>query len=524
MDWSLRSAPRPPVLGRNSVATSQPLAAQAGLRMLLLGGNAVDAAIAAAATLTVVEPTANGLGSDAFALVWHAGRLHGLNGSGRSPARLDPADFAGRPMPRRGWPSVTVPGAVSAWGALHERFGRLPWASVLEPALRYAADGFAVSPGIALSWARAAREYRTFRQWMQTFAADGRAPAAGQIVRLPDHARTLQTLAEDGWQSFYRGRIGRFIGQAAQAAGAALHEDDLAGHQAEWAEPLCVAAGDLKLWELPPNGQGVAALQAVGILAARDALGLDPDSPDGIHHQLEAMKLAFADAHRYVADPATMEGSAAALVDPDYLTSRAIQIDSARAGAPGHGLPPFESTVYLCAADAEGTMVSFIQSNYEGFGSGVVVPFTGIAMQNRAAGFVTDDAHPNRVGPGKRPFHTIIPAFVSRGDEPVTAFGVMGGPMQPQGHLQVFTRMAMQGQNPQAALDAPRWRVEEGQRVLLEPGLAPGTLSDLRIRGHRIEVAQQASVFFGGGQAITRIGDSYVAGSDCRRDGQAVAF
>ncbi|MFO7899548.1 MAG: gamma-glutamyltransferase family protein [Planctomycetota bacterium] len=524
-DWSFPyPSQRMPVLAENVVATSQPLAAQAGLRMLLDGGNATDAALAAAIALTVVEPTSNGIGSDAFAIVWDGERLHGLNASGRSPAALTPGHFAGRTsIPRRGWDPVTVPGAVSAWAELSQRFGRLPFERLFEPAIRYAADGYPVSPIIGRGWQGAAKTFADFPAFLETFCPDGRAPNPGERFRSPDHARTLREIAETNGESLYRGELARRIADHAAETGGLLTADDLAAHTADPVEPISVGYRGLALHEIPPNGQGIAALIALGILANRPVDDFPVDSADSLHVQIEAMKLAFADAHRHVADPGHMELSPADLLAPDYLAERAGLIDMARAGEPTFGLPRGRDTVYLTAADAAGMMVSFIQSNYYGFGSGVVIPGTGIALQNRGLGFTLEPGHPNQVGPGKRPYHTIIPAFITRGGEPVASFGVMGGPMQPQGHVQLVVRLADHRQNPQAAIDAPRWRVQTGRQVLLERGTSGEVIDELRSRGHEVEMAGPAA--FGGAQFIGRLdGGGYLAASEPRKDGQAVGW
>lgn len=519
---------RMPVIARNVVATSQPLAAQAGLRMLQLGGNAVDAAIAAAAVLTVVEPTGNGLGSDAFALVWDAQRLHGLNASGRSPAALTPERFAGLDaVPYGGWDSVTVPGAVSGWVALHERFGSLPLTTLLSDAIRYADEGFAVTPIIAQGWALSQQRFGARADWSAAFAPSGRTPAAGETWRFGAQARSLSLIAETNGDAFYRGPLADAMVAHARSEGGLLTHDDLAAHRADWVEPIQTDYGDVALHEIPPNGQGLAALLALGILRHRDDLhDHEVDSPGWFHLQIEAMKLALADAYRWVADPTHMrEVSAADLLDDGYLAARAALIDPRQAGDPGHGTPARGGTVYLTTADASGRMVSYIQSNYAGFGSGVVVPDTGISLQNRGAGFVLTPGHPNRVGGGKRPFHTIIPAFLTEGGAARCSFGVMGGPMQAQGHLQMTLRLVDQRQNPQTASDALRWRVGAGRSVALETGMDPRTVQALADLGHDVSVTPPEGSFgFGGAQLIWRDGDHYVAGSDHRKDGQAVGY
>ncbi len=518
---------RMPVLAANVVATSQPLAASAGLRMLAAGGNAVDAALAAAIALTVVEPTSNGIGSDAFAIVWDGEALHGLNASGRSPAALTPERFAGRDaVPLHGEEAVTTPGAVSAWVELHRRFGRLPFERLFEPAIGYAAAGFPVSPITARAWANAQRVFGERADFAAAFLPGGRAPRAGETWRFPEQAATLEAIASSGGEAFYRGPLAERIAAHVRAGGGPLAADDLAGHRADWVGTLSSAWAGTELHEIPPNGQGLAALLALGILRHTAVAELEPDSVPALHLQIEAMKLAFADAHRYVSDPASADIAPEALLDDGYLASRAARIDPASAGEPTFGVPRRGGTVYLTAADAEGRMVSYIQSNYTGFGSGVVVPGTGIALQNRGAGFTLEEGHPNRVGPGKRPFHTIIPAFLTEDGGPRMSFGVMGGPMQPQGHVQMVLRTVSWGQNPQAACDAPRWRVIEGRTVAVEAGMPDATVRGLEALGHQLTRSTPDQSFaFGGAQLIQRLPEGgYVAGSDPRKDGQAVGF
>ncbi len=522
--WDLPYASRrQPVLADNVVATSQPLAASAGLAMLAAGGNAVDAAVATAAALTVVEPTSNGIGSDLFALVWDGRRLHGLNASGRSAAALDPEPLLGAPMPLRGWDAVTVPGAVSGWAALAQRFGRLGLDQLLAPAIAYAEDGFPVSPITAAAWARAATIFADSPDFAP-FLPGGGAPVAGQRFAFPAQGRTLRAIAASGGDDFYRGTLAERIAAHAKAGGSPLSGEDLAAHVVDWVQPLAQRWDDVVLHEIPPSGQGIAAAQALALLAETDLADHAADSADAVHLQAEAMKLAFADAHRHVADPAHMLVEAADLLDPAYLRERAAGIDPQRAGDPEHGVPRPGGTVYLCAADAEGRMVSLIQSNYQGFGSGVVVPETGISLQNRGAGFSTERGHPNQLAPAKRPFHTIIPGFLTSSDgAPRMAFGVMGGPMQPQGHVQMVLRTTTWGQNPQAASDAPRWRVESGRGLALEADVAPAVRAELARRGHEVS-ADTDSFGFGGAQLIARAGHGWLAASDHRKDGQAVGY
>ena len=528
MNWSWDfpyPSQRMPVLARNVVATSQPLAAQAGLRMLLKGGNAVDAALAAAITLTVVEPTSNGLGSDAFALVWDGQRLHGLNGSGRSPRAWRRERFAGlTEMPMYGWDAVTVPGAVDTWVKLSERFGRLPFAELFPPALDYADRGFPVSPRIAAQWAEAESLYRDFSEFGKTFLPDGQAPRAGDIFRSPDQARTLQAIAESRGESLYRGGLADRVVACARAAGGAMALEDLGLHEAEWVEPIAVAYRGLSLHEIPPNGQGLAALIGLGILRHHEVARYPVDSADSIHLQIEAMKIAFAAAHRHIADPPAMMARVTDLLEPGFLHERSKEVRMDRAAHPGSKIRTGGGTVYVAAADEGGMMVSFIQSNYCGFGSGIVIPETGISLQNRAYGFVLEEGHPNCVAGGKRPFHTIIPGFVTCEDGPLMSLGVMGRHMQPQGHVQILVRLFDYGQNPQAACDAPRWHVTADFAVALEPGFPLEVKEELRRRGHRC-VESAPSSLFGGAQIVYRLeSGSYCSASDPRKDGQAVGF
>ena len=516
---------RRPVMARNIVATSQPLAVQAGVAALRDGGNAVDAALAAAVTLTVVEPTSNGIGSDAFGMVWDGRELHGLNASGRSPALVSAADFEGRDeMPLRGWDSVTVPGCVSAWVGLSERFGKLPFARLFEAAIGYARDGFAVSPITAEAWFDAPAVFRDFPDFAP-FLPGGRAPKAGEWFRFPEQAQTLEAIAKSNGEAFYRGALANKIAAAARDAGAKLSAADLAEHRCDWVSPLAHRYGEVTVHELPPNGQGLAVQIMLGIVEQHGIARYELDSADFFHLQIEAMKLAFADAHRYIADPDHLEFPVQQLLDPGYLAQRAARIDMARAGDPAYGVPAKGGTVYLTTADQSGMMVSYIQSNFWGFGSGIVIPGTGISLQNRAAGFNLKPGHPNRIEGGKRPFHTILPGFLTRGGGPLLSFGVMGGPMQPQGHAQMVIRICDYRQNPQSASDAPRWQVVENNRVALETGVDEGVRAELVGRGHRLHDGQESGLFsMGGAQLIYATADGYIAGSDHRKDGMAAGF
>lgn len=517
---------RMPVLAANVVGTTQPLAAQAGLRMLLSGGNAIDAALAAAITLTVVEPVMNGIGGDAFALIWHQGKLHGLNASGRAPQAWTPEYFAGRStMPEIGWGTVTVPGQVAGWAELSRRFGRLPFADLFGPAIHYAREGFPVSPTIARQWADQAPLLKDQPGFSEAFLPGGAAPKAGSLWRFPEQAATLQRIADSAGSDFYEGELAERIAAFARETGGALTTRDLAAHRCDWVAPITMSyRGDYCLHEIPPNGQGIAALMALGMLEHFDPPS-ESDPRSMFHLPIEAMKLAFADLHEHVGDPATMGELTEQLLDKDYLRRRAALIDPAKAAQAAPGLPGQGGTVYLTAADSEGTMVSFIQSNYHGFGSGVVVPGTGIALHNRGRSFSLQAQHRNCVGPGRRTMHTIIPGFITRKGAPFASFGVMGGNMQAQGHVQMMQQLVDLGRNPQAAVDAARFRVEAGPRVMLE-NHTPGPVLDLlRAQGHSLDPRPADSLEFGSAQVIQCLPDgAYIAASDPRRDGQAVGF
>ena len=516
---------RSPVFARNCVSTSQPLAAQAGLQILRQGGNAVDAAVATAACMTVLEPINNALGSDNFALVWDGKKVHGLNGSGRSPKALTAARFAGmKKMPELGWDPVTVPGAISGWVALSAKFGKLPFEKLLEPAIGYAERGFHVAPRTAAGWANSVTRFKDYPEWQRVFAPRGRAPNPGELFANPDQAKSLRRVAETKGEAFYRGEIAEKIAADAKAAGGLMTAEDFASHAADWAEPLSVDYRGCRLHEIPPNGQGMTALIALGILRQREIGNLECDCPDVQHLQIEAMKLAFADAKRYIADPAAMEVKPQSLLDDAYLAERAKLINPSKAQDFGFGTPPHGGTILLTAADEAGMMVTLIQSNYLGFGSGIVVPGTGVALQDRGACFTLEKGHPNEVAGGKRPYHTIIPAFVTKDDRPVMAYGVMGGFMQPQGHLQVMSRVTDFKLNPQAALDAPRWQIRDDKKLWVEPGFEPALYDELKRRGHDVVVRPARAWEFGAGQVIYKLDDGYCAASEPRADGQAVGY
>ena len=538
-DWSGGYiSQRLPVFGRNVVATSHPLAAQAGLRMLMNGGNAVDAAIATAAAMTIVEPVSNGLGSDSFCLLWDGKALHGLNASGRAPQAWTPGYFARKygadspSPPVRGWDSVTVPGAVASWVAMSERFGKLPFVDLLQPAIEIAERGYAVPVVVQQKWAAAVPLLNRQPGFAETFMPHARAPNVGELFKLAGAARSLRLIGESKGAAYYGGEIAQAAAAHARAHGGAITVDDFAAYRPEWVETIGMDYAGHTLHEIPPNGQGIAALIALGILKHFDVPALKVDSIDSQHLQIEAMKLAFADVYRFVAEPSSMEVSVEQMLDPGYLASRARLINMRRAQdfLAGNPSDPHRrgGTIYLSAADESGMMVSFIQSNYMGFGSGIVVPGYGLSMQNRGHGFSLDAGSANIVAPGKRPFHTIIPAFVTKDGQAQMSFGVMGANMQPQGHLQTLVRMLDYSQHPQAACDAPRWRFNQGREINVEASMDPATVAGLQARGHQVEVINDSYQDFGAGQFIWRLGDpaseGYVAASDPRRDGQAVAF
>ena len=523
---------RLPVFARNIVSTSHPLAAQAGLRMYWQGGNAVDAAIAAAAALTINEPVSNGLGSDAFCILWDGKELHGLNASGHAPAAWTPAYFHAKygahqaNPPKRGMDAVTVPGAVASWAALSQRFGKLPFADLMQPAIDIAERGYLLPVVVQQKWAAAAEELHSQPGFAAHFMPRGRAPKVGELFQFPAAARGLRAIAQSGGEAFYRGEIAQALERFSDSHGGSLRASDLAAYQPEWVKPLAQNYRGYTLHEIPPNGQGIAALIALGILGHFDMAGLARDGVDSQHVQIEAMKLAFADVYRYIADPRSMQVQTEQLLDPQYLAQRARLINLHQAQDFGAGNPVKGGTVYLTAADESGMMVSFIQSNYMGFGSGCVEPQFGISLQNRGHGFSTDPQAPNTanlVAPGKKPFHTIIPAFLTREGQPVMSFGVMGANMQPQGHMQTLVRMLDYGQNPQAACDAPRWRFNAGLAINVESGMDPATVQGLAARGHQMEVINDSYQDFGAGQFIWRAGnpatEGYIAASDARRDG-----
>ena len=524
---------RIPVFARNAVSTSHPLGAQAGLRMLWQGGNAVDAAIAAAAAMTIVEPVSNGLGSDAFAILWDGKQLQGINGSGHAPAGWTPEYFRkkhgadAKNPPKRGIDSVTVPGAVATWAALSERYGKLPFADLMQPAIEIAERGYLLPVVVQQKWVAATPELGDQPGFAQSFLPWGRAPEVGELFRFPGAARALRLIAETKGRAFYEGEIAAALARFSAEQGGVHKVEDFAAFRPEWVTPIARDYRGYTLHEIPPNGQGIAALIALGICEHFDLAAMKVDGADSQHVQIEAMKLAFADVYRFVAERSARGVTTGQMLDDAYLASRAKLIDMKRAQDFQAGNPVKGGTIYLTAADENGMMVSFIQSNYMGFGSGCVEPTFGVSLQNRGHGFSLQ-AGANQVAPGKRPFHTIIPAFLTKDGQPVMSFGVMGGNMQPQGHLQTLVRMLDYRQDPQAACDAPRWRFNAGMEINVEHQMDKATVEELQRRGHQVDVIDDSYQDFGAGQFIWRMGDpkqeGYVVASDSRRDGLVAGF
>ncbi|MBM4424743.1 MAG: gamma-glutamyltransferase [Chloroflexi bacterium] len=528
---------------RGMIATSQPLATQAGLSILMDGGNAADAAIAAAAALNVTEPTSTGIGGDCFALYFDSKTraVTALNGSGRAPAALtldrirrdgliDHQQSAiSSPFHAH---TVTVPGACAGWCDLIERHGALPMSKILAPAIRLAEEGFPVAPITSYFWNRGAERQLAPGGRGRALTIDGRGPKAGEVFRNPDLARTFRTVAEGGKDSFYRGEIGRKIVSAVRKFGGVMTEDDLAAHTSTWDEPISATYRGQRVWECPPNGQGLAALIALNILEGFDLTSLDPLSPERLHLLIEALRLAFADTRWYVADPAFNPAPLDGLLSKSYAAERRKIIDPARATTDTkHGSPVAGSdTVYFCVVDGWGNACSFINSNYMGFGAGIVPEGTGFSLQNRGHNFSLDPNHPNALAPRKRPYHTIIPGLITRADGSLFGpFGVMGGFMQPQGHAQVVIAMMDDGLDPQAALNRPRVCLEPGEPgggVAVEEGLPKETASRLESMGHRVEwVSGHARAMFGRGQIVRRDPNGVLwGGSDPRADGCAMGF
>ncbi len=514
------------------VATSHPLAAQAGLDTLKRGGNAVDAAIATASTLTVVEPTSNGIGGDCFAIVWHNNELHGLNSSGHSPSNISIEKLkedGKEDIPKFGWEPVTVPGVPGGWAKLWKNFGKIDYSEVFQPAIDIAENGHPISVTAAYYWQRALKTYKKlaeerpeiFKYWMNTFSYNGKAPKAGEIWKFTDHADTLKRIANSLSRGFYEGEIAKKIDKFSRKTGGYIRYEDLKEYEAKIVDPVNINYKGYDVWEIPPNGQGITALMALNIL--KD-IHLKGRSKDEIKHiQIEAMKLAFADTKAHVTDPDFMKLKVSDLLSKEYADKRKSLIKE-KAKKYDTGFPHEGGTVYLSTADKDGNMVSFIQSNYMGFGSGVVVPKTGIALQNRGKNFSFDKNHPNSLEPNKRPYHTIIPGFITKDEKAVGPFGVMGGFMQPQGHLQVLTNMIDDDMNPQEALDCPRWMFSKDKTVFVEKDFDTNLAKKLQRRGHNIKVPLSSGMFGRGQIILKNENGSYVGGTEKRTDGTIAAY
>ena len=524
-------------------ATSHPLATQIALDILRRGGSAVDAAIAANAALGLMEPTGNGIGGDLFAIVWDvgSGKLHGLNASGRSPRGLSLEWFIDNgyaSIPSFGPLPVSVPGAVDGWFELHGKFGRLPMREILQPAIDYARNGHPVHETIQHYWARSVDRLSEYPGFVEQMTIGGRAPRTGELWKNPNLANTLERIAKEGRDVFYRGDMARVIGDYIQANGGFLSYQDMAAHRSDWVEPVSVNYRGYEVWELPPNGQGIAALQMLNILERFDVASMGFGSADYIHLFLETKKLAFEDRARFYADPDFMDVSIERLLSDGYAAERAALIDMQRAANNfPHGDPDVlrdGDTIYLTTADRDGNMVSLIQSNYRGMGSGMTPPGLGFVLQDRGELFSLEAGHPNAFAPGKRPFHTIIPAFITRDGRPWISFGLMGGGMQPQGHVQIVVNLVDFGMGLQEAGDAPRIHhagsseptgesMTDGGTVNLESGFEYAVIRDLVERGHTIQFANGP---YGGYQAIMRHPEYgvWVGASESRKDGQAAGY
>jgi gamma-glutamyltranspeptidase/glutathione hydrolase len=515
---------------KGMVATSQPLAAQAGLEIMKKGGNAIDAAVAAAACLTVVEPTANGIGGDLFALVWTKGKLYGLNSSGPAPKNITAKKLRDQglsEMPEYGWIPVTVPGVPAGWAALTEKFGQLTLSDTLKPAVDYAREGYAVSPTTSFAWKRSYDNYQKnlkgeeFQHWFKTFAPNDKAPRPGEVWKSEGHARTLESIGESGAESFYRGELAERIDEFSRQYGGYLRIEDLIDFQPRWVNPVSINYRGYDVWEIPPNGHGIVALMALNIVKGFE-FG-EKDCVETYHKQIEAMKLAFVDGRQYISDPAFMTTSVEELLSDSYAQERRRLIGE-HAILPTPGKPTSGGTVYLATADGQGNMVSLIQSNYKGFGSGLVVPDTGIALHNRGNNFNLDEGHCNCIAGGKRPYHTIIPGFLTKDGSPVGPFGVMGGFMQPQGHMQVIMNTLDFHLNPQQALDAPRWQWIKDKQIDVEPGFPSHIVEQLKAKGHQVNVQPNISSF-GRGQIIWRTEEGTLCGgTEPRTDGMVAVW
>ena len=511
------------------VATGSNLASAAGLEILKKGGNAIDAAIATAAALTVVEPTANGIGSDAFALVYVKDKLYGLNASGYAPSKISAKEVLKNhdTMPKHGWTPITVPGAPKAWCELSKRFGKLSLEECLAPAIRYAYDGYPLSPMLGKMFLASTKRFKEefkddpkFKEWFKVFTKDGEPYKFGEMIYLKDHAKTLDLIAKTKGEAFYKGEIAEAIVRQSTRDGGYFSLDDLKNYEASWVEPISVKYHGYDVYEIPPNGQGIVALMALNALKGSNFQSRDENT---FHHQFEAIKLAFANAMHYVSDPRYMGIDYHDLLSDEYAKMMAEKIKD-QAGIYSPIEPPKSGTVYLCTADKEGNMVSYIQSNYMGFGSGIVIEGYGVAMQNRGADFSLDEHHYNFLRPLKKTYHTIIPGFLMEGDKPIGPFGVMGGYMQPQGHLQVVMNLIDFHMNPQMALDAPRWQWVKEDQFIVEPDFDKKIVEELKKRGHKITYAKDR-VSFGRGQIILRLDNGvYVAGCESRTDSNIACY
>ena len=516
-----------------AVATSQPLASAAGLEVLRQGGNAIDAAVAAAAVLSVTEPHMTGIGGDMFAIVWLAReqKLIALNASGRAGSRMTRETLQTRGFrsgSQQGVMSVTVPGALAGWDMLVRTHGKRTLAQALQPAIAYARDGFPVSPIIAAQWANETNFLKRDSAAAATFLPGGHAPKAGDWFQNPDYARTLQEIAKNGIRTFYGGALGQRIVTRLEALDGFITIDDLKKNAPNWVAPISVPFRGYRVWELPPNNQGIAALEMLRILETYDLKAMGHNSPAYLHHLIEAKKLAYADLDRFVGDADHLDMPAEQMLTDEFIAERRSHMSPTRAQErvdPGLARTKSE-TVYLTAADAEGNMVSFINSNYDYFGSGIVVPGTGFALHNRGAGFTLTPGLPNTVAPGKRPFHTLIPGFVTQTvngrEQAYMSFGLMGGGVQAQGHVQFLINYFVFGMDLQAAIDAPRFRHYDGLRVALETPVTDSVREALKAMGHVL--IDQPPVAFGGAQAIVRLPKGFAAGSDPRKDGMAAGY
>lgn len=527
----LYTSKRSVVYAKNGmVCVGNPTAASAGLQTLLKGGNAVDAAITVATCQPVVEPTGNGLGSDCFALIWYQGKLYGINGSGPAPMAASIGELKKRgydKIPSYGVEPINVPGAVGAWMEIHKRFGKLPISTVMEPSIAYAENGYPVSPNMSRLWEEADSIYRKYKSqpefqgWFKTFEPGGHWLRPGEIFKNPDLARSLRLIADTYGDDFYKGTLAGEIDAFMKKYGGFLRKEDLEAYAPEWVEPLSVNYHGYDVWELPPNGHGITVLMALNILKGYKFT--ERDTVETMHKQIEAMKLSFVDTKEYVAEPSYMKVTSEQLLSERYAADRRALIND-KALEPIVGDPSYSSTVYFCTADGEGNMVSMIQSNYRGFGSGIVVPGTSISFNDRAENFSFDENHPNAFMGGKRPYHTIIPAFLTKGNEAVGAFGIMGGFMQPQAHVQVVMNMIDFGLNPQQALDAPRWQWIGGKTVEVEQDTPNHIIRQLQRMGHNI-VVQPDPYHMGRGQIILRDEEGVLCGAtEKRTDGQIACY